>query len=171
MPDISSDKLPLALKVAALEQARIASDIRITERAEAVEKLANTIAAATTAENKSTANLLETKLSGVDKTLGDSIEAHGKALDLQAKEYERRFGILDKGLDNSVSSNVFTEVEKQRRDDNYNLRQWRDGVDRELNTQRGRNSGWTAAGALLFSILSFLLGLWAVYLSTGPHHQ
>jgi hypothetical protein len=157
----------LALKVAALEQARVAADIRISERAEAVEKLANTIARATTAENAATARLLETKLTGVDTTLANSIETHAKALELQAKEYERRFHILDKGLEKSVSNEVFSEVEKQRRDDNYNLRQWRDTVDKELNVQRGKNSERSSLIALALSILSFLGMLFALFLAYG----
>jgi hypothetical protein len=161
------DDMAIALKVSALEQFLEAQNIRIGERAEAVEKLAKTLATATTAENIATVSLLETKLSGVDKSLADSINYNSKALELQAKEYDRRFAILDIGLEKSVSSDVFGEVEKQRRDESQNLRSWRDKVDADLNTQRGRNSERSSLIALLFSILSFLGMLWALFLAFG----
>jgi hypothetical protein len=205
------NSLPLALKIAALEQAQAAADVRIAERAEGVEKLATAISAATREENKATAHLLETKLSGVDARLEQSIETQAKALDTQAKEYarrlnlldtaivkehsvcgqyvdtrieqevtshrdarektekelERRLGIIDTNQEKYLLQKVYEKGEEMRHEDNVRLEAWRGTVNTKLSEAAGRNSERSAMIALLFSVLSFLGMLLALFLAFG----
>jgi hypothetical protein len=160
----------LNLKVAALEESLKAQGLRIDERATAVEALARTIAAASEQKVIAAAGLIESQLSGVDKRLEVSIETHGAALKLQATEYQRRFDLLDGAVKDALKSQnayvrdeVFQKVEEQRREMGRNNQLWRESVDKELNVQRGKNSGWASAAALLFSVLSFIGMLVALY--------
>ena len=161
-----------SVQIVALERELIAMDRRFEDARKADMHVAKTMSETVEAKAVAVASLLEEKLSGVDNRLAERVESLDKALTLQAEEYARRLGSLDRGhekldkaLDDRLPREVFDRFDAENRP-------WRGSVDKELNIQRGKDNGKSVMVSLGVSLLAVVVAILSIIIGQYgfPHH-